>query len=58
MHQGGQQETILPFQDQISPQLLTKVQGSRKYEQTESKQDGTGILGLIREVMCRVENIY
>ena len=50
----GQQETVLPFQDQSSPQLMMKVQGSRKYKQKELKENGIGLLGLIYKVMCSV----
>ena len=35
--------------------MLTEIKSMVEFEEFEMKQDGIGLLGLIREVMCGVE---
>ena len=39
----------------ISPPTITEFKSTAKFEDFETKQDGIGLLGLIREVMHGVE---
>ena len=43
------------FLNQCSPGMLTEIKSTVGFEEFEMKQDGIGLLGLIREVMCGVE---
>ena len=43
------------FTAQCSLQLFTEIKSSDEFKDLESKQDGTGLLGLIQMGMCSVE---
>ena len=43
------------FLNQCSPPMITELKSTDEFEGFETKQDGIGLLGLIREVMCGVE---
>ena len=44
-----------PFQDQSSPQLTMKMEGSTAFKEIDAKQNYILLLRLIREVTCGVE---
>ena len=51
----GSKKFFSVFQDQSSLRLTTNVEGSSSFKEIEAKQNGIGLLGLIQEVMCGVE---
>ena len=46
------------FLNQYSPPMIAELKSTDKFEDFEKKQDGIGLLGFIRKVMCEVKSIY
>ena len=53
----GNMKPYYLFLNQCSPGMLSKIKSTVEFEEFEMKQDGIGLLGLIREVICGVESI-
>jgi hypothetical protein len=51
----GNMKLYYLFLNQCSPPMVTELKSTDEFEDYETNQDGIGLLGLIREVMCGVE---
>ena len=51
----GNMKLYYLFLNQCSPGMHTEIKSTDEFKEFEMKQDGIGLLGLIREVMCWVE---